>query len=356
MPETFSTLTSLTSFTFSMDAQSSATMQIILEGGLQATSPSVSSYSIISSYTNQTVTYNSLPNYSSTSDVWYQTDNLNIKIVEKYNISVTPDLPCSTSGSTSIVFSIANYNGETAPSWVTINSASGVLLLSAPSVSSNTDFQFYIDSTITGVASVIHKVVKVSVVKCAVANWTTWASQSDTTWIECKTGYTLSSGTCSLPSSSNTGNSNSNTSSSNSNIEPSQNAKAASTFTKSISGTTAGIAVVASFINISSFSSVWSMINQIQLFFLLLLTGGFIPQDVVTVITGMKIALFQFDFVQLQGNNIGLSIEKLDFPVNDSKLKLIEIESASTLYNTVDWLFLLILKILEKNYAIHTIK
>ena len=46
MPETFSTLASLSSFTFSMNAQSSATMQIILEGGLQVTSVSLCFYSI----------------------------------------------------------------------------------------------------------------------------------------------------------------------------------------------------------------------------------------------------------------------------------------------------------------------
>ena len=81
-----------------------------------------------------------------------------------------PDLPCIISGSTSISFSTANYMTSTVPSWVAIDSASGILSINAPEVSSNTEYDFYINSAASGVSSPIQKLIKLIITNCAAKN------------------------------------------------------------------------------------------------------------------------------------------------------------------------------------------
>jgi len=46
-------------------------------------------------------------------------------------------------------------------------------------------------------------------------------------------------------------------------------------------------------------SSYFSLVNSFQFYFLLLLTGGFIPKKVVKLITSVDFALFNFNFLSL---------------------------------------------------------
>ena len=107
--------------------------------------------------------------YNNTSEVNYQTNDQSINVYENTISKKTPDLPCSISGSTSISFSISNYL-TTAPSWVTIDSSSGILSISAPEVTSDSEFDFCINSIVNGVADPIQKKIKLTILNCVPSN------------------------------------------------------------------------------------------------------------------------------------------------------------------------------------------
>ena len=113
------------------------------------------------SYTNQSYTYT--VSSSATSDVLYQTSDQSLSVVENTSSSETPTLTCSSSGSTAITYSLSAYNGGTVPSWVSINSSTGTLTVTAPNVSADTEYDFYVDSTISGVANPVKKLIKLTV-------------------------------------------------------------------------------------------------------------------------------------------------------------------------------------------------
>ena len=119
------------------------------------------------SYTNLSVTYT--PGTTTTSDIYYQVLTESISVVEDNSASTTPDLSCSFSGTTSISY-ISNYGSSIAPSWVLIDPNTGVLSITAPSVSTDTEFDFYVTSIISGVTNPVQKLIKLTIYKCQVQN------------------------------------------------------------------------------------------------------------------------------------------------------------------------------------------
>lgn len=119
-------------------------------------------------YANKTMTY--IAGSSYTSDVYYLTSTQTYSIDQNLNTQVSPSVPCSLAGTTAITYTIANYNGVAAPTWVTINSSTGQLTVNPPVVASNTDFSFYINSAITGVTNPVQKLVTITVNACSVVN------------------------------------------------------------------------------------------------------------------------------------------------------------------------------------------
>ena len=80
--------------------------------------------------------------------------------------------------------------------------------------------------------------------------------------------------------------------------------------------------------------SLWAMVNQVQLCFLLLLTRSHVPIDVKTIITGVTVAI---NFPNLLNfNSIGIYnsvIEKFDFDLSNPTLDLLDVKTDSTIYN-----------------------
>ena len=98
------------------------------------------------------------------------------------------------------------------------------------------------------------------------------------------------------------------------------------------------LVVVLNVLSISSTAAIWSMINQVQLLFLLLLTQGFIPDAVQTVISGPDFAVNPFESISfLKTNNYGSWTDKFSFDLNNSSLGFFNIESISTIYNMVSF-------------------
>ena len=95
------------------------------------------------------------------------------------------------------------------------------------------------------------------------------------------------------------------------------------------------ISVISSMLSVSSGSSIWLLINEVQLFFLLLVTRAYIPDDVKLAITGLKFALnpyFYFSFNTMSAYNT--VIDNFNFELNSYSLSYVGVSSDSSVYNT----------------------
>ena len=102
--------------------------------------------------------------YIGNSDVYLAlTTAQTFSIVSSTSSLFSPSVACSVSGSTSITYSIADYSGTIHPSWATVNSNTGKLAISAPTVSAITSFSFYVDSTVSGITNPAHSLVTITV-------------------------------------------------------------------------------------------------------------------------------------------------------------------------------------------------
>ena len=235
---------------------------------------------IIEQYTNQS--YSFTINY--TTDVYYMTDSQSLSVIEKISTLVLPNLSCSLSSSTSIVFSLSSYNNVNVPSWITIDANTGFLTINSPEVDQDTNYSFYVNAVITGVTQQIQKLIRLTV-----TNWTTWGSQT---------------------------------------------AKVLSISVMSIVAIVLIISTISGMLNSLSSSSIWPLINQVQLFFLLLLTRAYIPDDVKLVIAGFKFALnppYYFSFSSIAAYNSALN--NFNFELSNSSLSYGGVNSDSSVYN-----------------------
>ena len=311
----------------------SITMNMLPQGtsDIQKETPS-----LISSTTSTTVSliiqnpqsFNYILGFTYSSDVNYLTNDQSFTIIEGSSVKLNPELPCSLSGSTSIVYNILNYLGEILPSWVSINSSTGELSIIAPDVDKNTEFYFYINSGISGSRNLVQKLIKLTIQNWTVENWIVWSSSSTTVWFQWKSGYNLESDSCVLPKITTS----SVIESKNSPSNLSESMKLTSQW---VLASTMSVIAIVSILN-SSLSSLWSMINQIQLFYLLLLTGVYIPIDVKTVITGMKVAINMPQLISFQKVDLYNSfLDLYNFGLSSTDYDILNIESKSTLYNFI---------------------
>ena len=188
-----------------------------------------------------------------TSDVSYLTADQTIYVMENSTTKILPGLPCSISGSTSISFSAAKYMASTVPSWVIIDSGSGVLRINAPEVSLNTEYDFYINSAVSGVSSPIQKLIKLIITNCTAKNWKKCISTNSSTCETCLSGYILSSGVWDIPTVSET-------------------ARVLSRLTMFVVIAITWIVVLTNIMNTTSIVNLWTTINQLQLFIFVILS------------------------------------------------------------------------------------
>ena len=300
----------LTTSNFEMNALASGTDEIVDDSGIAiSSSPSVDV--TFATYTNQSIEYSKISSYIS--DVRYQLETQSLSISENNQEKLILNLSCSSSGSTKISYSIASYNGVDIPSFVSVDSSTGILNIEAPSVSSSTEYSFYINSSISGATNYIQKIVKLTVNKWTSSNCQKWKSNDSSIWSVWDSEYVLSSGLCSAAS---------------------QTSKSLTTTTQVLYGTTVGAVLFLSFLNASSVASLWSMINQAQIFFLLLLTGAYIPADIKLIIIGMKIWLNPYYYFQSsKGDSSNIVENYFNFGLEDVRLESLGIKSDSTAVN-----------------------
>ena len=185
----------------------------------------------ITSYANMTFTYSVISGTTYSSDINFQTNDLTIYVAENNILTVYPNLPCSISGSTSISYSLASYNGASIPSWISIDSISGILTISAPDVTTDSSNYFYVNTLVSSGSSTLTKLIKLTVLNCVAQNWEKCSSQSATTWASWSSGYSFNSGNWIK--------------------QASETAKALSTTTQSIVGAVAAAVLIDNIISIS---------------------------------------------------------------------------------------------------------
>ena len=158
---------------------------------------------------------------------------------------------------------------STVPSWVAIDSISGVLSINAPEVSMDIEYDFYINSAVSGVSSPIHKQIKLIITNCDAKNWKKCISTNSSTCETCLPGYVLSSGVWDISKTTTPQNPQSSQTTS-------ETSKALSKTTTSAVIAITGIVVLTSMINTASIANLWMTINQLQLFIFVILCKIFL--------------------------------------------------------------------------------
>ena len=187
--------------------------------------------------------------------------------------SVTLDLTWSLSGNTGISHSLISDSTSSPPSWISLNSSTGVLSMTTPNLTAAASYQFYVKSEVSGDSNVYQNLVKLTVDK-----------------------YVY--------------------------VKPTINddVKVASYLTQALIALCAILWITTSILNLSSPQALWMIANQFQLMLLLPLTGAFIPEDVVYYFTGEGFLNFNFNFIPTIDSPIG--VESKDYFGGDLKLQI----------------------------------
>ena len=98
------------------------------------------------------------------SDVSYNLLSTNISLNQNTVSQITIELPCYDTITTLITYTLSDYNGNSVPSWVILDSPNFMLNVSTPGVSQNTSFEFAINVTISGDSTVYQKPVTINVI------------------------------------------------------------------------------------------------------------------------------------------------------------------------------------------------
>ena len=344
MPQSIILNSDFSSGIWLMTSLSLNTDDIVSQSGVTIAAPDASFTPPAGTYTKQSPTYVLIS--STTSDVYVQIDTQSFTVSESTTSTQIPNLSCSYLGSTSITFSLSYYNGAIIPSFVSIDSTTGVLTIAAPSVSSSKTYSFYINSTVSGVSEQVQIIINLTVKKCTVSNCQICTVIDSSVWATCNSGFSLNSGSWNLIE---TQSSQQNTQSAKQETKKSEVAKLLSTINQVVIGTITLISVGSSLANSSSMASLWSVINQVQILFLLFLTGAFIPKDIEGIITGLTICLNPFIFLQQKINgDYNFVSNYFDFGLKNSNLEKFGIKSDSTIVNmTSFFLSILIIWILH---------
>ena len=207
------------------------------------------------------------------------------------------------------------------PSWIVINSTTGVVNIDAHDLNFDTEYDFYINSYISGYADPVQKLIKLTVINWGVLNWYKWAQNNSTVCQIWDSGYYLQSGLC---------------------TQASKTAKALSTTTQAIVGFSSWVSVISGTMNSASASSFWSLMNQFQLLFLLLLTRSHIPDDVSEIIISQEFAINFPSLFHFQDTSLYDSVlNEVKFEVDDQAYNLLGIKSESIIYNASSMIIIL---------------
>ena len=224
---------------------------------------------------------------------------------------------------------MSQYESSSIQTWISIDSSTGELTISAPEVSADSEYDFYINSQVSGFANTVQKLIKLIVKNWAISQWDLYSDGSVWAWSTWRTGFVI----CTTNWDNQTTSSSNYWNYSNS---VSELASRATTVSRWVIGGTVAIAALSSLTNASSVAGIWSLINQAQLFFLILLSRVYIPNDVKAVITGPNFAFNPYGLVPFEEVGFYSSIlNNINFGLSNKVLEPLKINSDSTIYNFV---------------------
>ena len=79
---------------------------------------------------------------------------------------------------------------------MSINSTTGSITITAPEVSSDTEYYFYINSVISSASDSAKKIIRLTILNWTSLNWQKCLSANSTTWEVWNSGFDLISGAC----------------------------------------------------------------------------------------------------------------------------------------------------------------
>ena len=190
-----------------------------------------------------------------------------------------------------------------------------------PNVTSTTDYSFYVNTAVSGLTT-FQKLVNLRVNDCSLQNCKQCKTNDYTTCIEWNSGYTFYYNTWYS-------------------TELSTESAASSVGTKVAASMSAAMIATSYLTGTSSPSGIWSVVNQLQLFFLLLLIGVQLPKEVIDSIIQSKITLFSFDFIPFQQISFLQDIINWFWKdQNDQMLSKIGLTSGSSIVNQFNLLII----------------
>ena len=238
-----------------------------------------------------------------------------------------------------------------------IDSTLGVLTITGPEVNSDTEYDFYINSSISGVSNPIQKLIKLTVINWTPSNCEKCINTSGSVCEVWKSGYDLASGAWTIQKTKVIPK-----------VDQAVNAATTSAIVATTSAVvaTSGVVVFTSLVSTTSIASLWMTINQLQLFFLFELTGAYLPKDIQAVIEGSDFALNIYEYFPIRKWSLTLLLlSNFEFELSDQHLNSLGINYESTIANTYPilninflmiilciyiWLFKLLFKKLKEKH------
>ncbi|CAI2371646.1 unnamed protein product [Moneuplotes crassus] len=127
-------------------------------------------------------------------------------------------------------------------------------------------------------------------------------------------------------------------------FEVSEGAQQMSSGSQAVSGVSAGATVGVSLLNLSSLAAIWSIVNQLQLFLLLLLTKTPFPGDVKALILGNELMQFNLDVLPVRAlPKMPEVMDWLKIDQDNSYLETIGVESSTSLLNNFGFVLCMLL-------------
>ncbi|CAI2373398.1 unnamed protein product [Moneuplotes crassus] len=130
------------------------------------------------------------------------------------------------------------------------------------------------------------------------------------------------------------------------NLEISKGTQQMSSSSQAVSGVSAGATIGVSILNLSSVAAIWSIVNQLQLYLLLLLTKTPFPDNVRGMILSNQIFQFNLNFIPVKSlPKVSEFADWIDVEQENIYLETIGIESKASLLNNFGfavWMVLLI--------------
>ena len=245
--------------------------------------------------TNSAVTYEVIS--TTNNGIYENTSTESISFVYSTINTYTPSLTCSGSSATTLQYSLANYGLFTVPSWVVINSSTGILTITAPIVTSDTEYDFYVQTQASAYSFSSNKLIKLTIKAPA-------------------------------PSASAV-------------------AQALGKYIFSLIIITCAVVIVLSLMKLTTTLSFWAMVGQMQMLFLIFLTRSATSEDVREVVRRSDFTMNIFYYISLSKINFYDKIySNIDFQLSTSSLADVGLKSDSSIYNIYPVYSVIILVIL----------